>query len=596
MPRHAIALFGSLCLAFLGSACVGTASSEGASGQGGKTGESEAGGQAGTRGGSGGRGGTAGQAGGGGMSDPGAGPRDAGPAPDAPPPDVGPPPDLAPPAPRWARDVQITLVEIAQGAFAKLGDGEEVVDLDDRTAVVIEGRDIILRAHVQAAADFEPRPLRAVLTVSAPGAAAPGEPGATAPGGDAGAPGAGGDAGPAATMRLEDQRQIAGSSRAEDLTSTFNFRIPAALVKTKSAVSLEIFEAAADGPAPPEPDPLPRFPQSGTAADLGVKAGFMVLDVVLIPARGPSGPLDDAPARRKRLENHLFDVYPVQKLNVRWHETVTVGGNLSTGDAFAILRDLRERENARPYEYYHLLVANEDTRDNLLGIANSAGAGSNQGPRRIAMSFVRQHRVDSVLDTTSHEIGHNHGRAHAPNCNAQGTDDDYPYPNGALGVTGYSLSDDELFATTRRFDLMGYCSPTWISDYTWNGFEARVRAVSAFPRGDTSTPLSSFSLQGFLSAGQAEPGWGLVRGDLVAEGAEGGGEETRGTAVLTLADGRRRQVAASLQMLSDGKTRELAVSLGGPEEVVGAEVRVGGQVFSVPEAALAGPGRGFERR
>ena len=28
-------------------------------------------------------------------------------------------------------------------------------------------------------------------------------------------------------------------------------------------------------------------------------------------------------------------------------------------------------------------------------------------------------------------------------------------------------------------ELMGYCRPRWISDYTWKTFEARVRIISA---------------------------------------------------------------------------------------------------------------------
>ena len=30
--------------------------------------------------------------------------------------------------------------------------------------------------------------------------------------------------------------------------------------------------------------------------------------------------VDTSPARRKRVEDHLYDVYPVQKVIVRWHE------------------------------------------------------------------------------------------------------------------------------------------------------------------------------------------------------------------------------------------------------------------------------------
>ena len=51
--------------------------------------------------------------------------------------------------------------------------------------------------------------------------------------------------------------------------------------------------------------------------------------------------------------------------------------------------------------------------------------------------------VDSLLDTISHEMGHNHGRNHAPGCNAAGVDMNFPYaPGPGIGVNGCSLTRD----------------------------------------------------------------------------------------------------------------------------------------------------------
>ena len=54
------------------------------------------------------------------------------------------------------------------------------------------------------------------------------------------------------------------------------------------------------------------------SADLGVKAGRMELWVVVIP----DSPLMDTSERRKKLENDVYDLYPVQKVNFTYHAPV----------------------------------------------------------------------------------------------------------------------------------------------------------------------------------------------------------------------------------------------------------------------------------
>ena len=48
-----------------------------------------------------------------------------------------------------------------------------------------------------------------------------------------------------------------------------------------------------------------------------------------------------------------------------------------------------------------------------------------------------------------------------------GPDPDYPYPDGSIGVWGYDLLDGRLVDPSTA-DLMSYCDPAWISDYSFN--------------------------------------------------------------------------------------------------------------------------------
>ena len=72
---------------------------------------------------------------------------------------------------------------------------------------------------------------------------------------------------------------------------------------------------------------------------------------------------------------------------------------------------------------------------------------------------------DQIL---AHEIGHNWNRNHSPCGNPAGVDPNYPYFGGVIGVYGFDVATQTLFAPT-IYDVMSYCHPYWISDYTYVG-------------------------------------------------------------------------------------------------------------------------------
>jgi hypothetical protein len=119
-------------------------------------------------------------------------------------------------------------------------------------------------------------------------------------------------------------------------------------------------------------------------------------------------------------------------------------------------------------------------------------------------------KTPSVYDVVTHELGHNFGRSHAPCGNPSAPDPSYPYANASIGVYGIDLGDMTLKSPSVYADVMSYCSPDWISDYTYTG-------VLAF-RGTSPDVVPSGS------AGGARPGllvWGRIRanGQLVLEPA-----------------------------------------------------------------------------
>ena len=424
---------------------------------------------------------------------------------------------------------------------------------------------MVVRVHVVPGAGYTPRPLRGVVALGYPGGAG---------------------------KQFEEMKMIAGRSDPERTASTFNVLVPAAEVKPGATLWVALYEAGAANGA--DPSPPPRFPPEGTT-DLGIKAGRMVLDVVAVPVTGPSGPLADTPERRKKLEDHLYDIYPVQKVNLKIRQPVQVTGQVTERTAaFGLLRDARMADgaSARPHEYYHLLLAREDTTFTFAGTAGGGGGNSNDpGSRRVSLTIVRGRAVDGNINTVAHEIGHNHGQGHVPACGADGGGNGFPYMNGALGVNGWSLSENALKSAAMFKELMGYCRPRWISDWMYSRLEARVRMVSVQAgQSPPATALAERSLLGYVAPGE-RPNWGVVPERLVeATAAPASGRRAR----LTLVDGRVMEAAVAVNVLSDGVTREVGVTFP-PEvvvsgiDVVRAEVNIDGQPFQVPVSSLPSP-------
>ena len=224
--------------------------------------------------------------------------------------------------------------------------------------------------------------------------------------------------------QFEEAKMITGASEAARAASTFNILIPAAEVKPGASLAVSLFEAGQATGA--DPSPPPRFPAEG-AIDLAVKAGRMVLDIVGVPVTGPGGPLANTPERLRKLENDVYDVYPVQKVNLRIREPVTVTARITErGAAFGLIRDARTADgaSARPWEYYHLLVAREDTTFTFAGTAGGGGGNNNDpGSRRVSLTLVRGRAIDGNTNTVAHELGHNHGQPHVNACGAGGGGD-----------------------------------------------------------------------------------------------------------------------------------------------------------------------------
>jgi len=135
----------------------------------------------------------------------------------------------------------------------------------------------------------------------------------------------------------------------------------------------------------------------------------------------------------------------------------TITSNDSNGRWLTVLSEmntLRSTDGAPSNMHYY----------GVLKVAYGSGiAGYGYVPGRAAIGWDYLPSGDGVA---AHEWGHNFGRPHAPCGGASGADPAYPYSGGNIGVFGWNPNTNALVNTTTK-DLMGYCNPTWISDYNW---------------------------------------------------------------------------------------------------------------------------------
>jgi hypothetical protein len=478
-----------------------------------------------------------------------------------PPPPGGPTPTPAQPPGPWARNVQVGLVEASQGVFVKLGDNGQAVATAMRNAPLIEARPMFTRVHVTAGNGFMARQLRTVLSLAYMDGS---------------------------KYEIEETKMISGSSNVQMLNSTFNFLVPAAQVKPNTSISAAVYETgAAMGP---DPMNLPRFPAAGMPTDLGVKAGRMEITIVVVPEPG----LMDSPASRKRMEQEIYDFYPVQKVNLKFHEPVPFDGMFASGKVFTVLRDLRTKEMAKPWEYYHYITKGPA---GFAGVSSGAGASINDASRRTSITIVRNNDVGGNPNTFAHETGHANGSSHMPGCGAAGPDNNYPYVGmgfvaGDMGVNGYSLSFNAFKPKMMFRELMSYCRPRWISDYVWKKFETRVRVITGFESMGAAAMtqmMASHSLLGYADPGQETADFGIVNGSLVDATAT----LTPTTyARLRLVDGREVMAPVAVSFLNDDEAnvREFAVNLDGADYGVGdvleTQVVIDGKPSMVPVGSM----------
>ena len=204
----------------------------------------------------------------------------------------------------------------------------------------------------------------------------------------------------------------------------------------------------------------------------------------------------------------------------------------------AIIR-LRQTDGAPKGTYYYGAFAPGSSFGSWCGggcVAGLSPLAQNPGDTWTAASVGLGFTGEQSIGTATHEVGHGHGRNHAP-CQPgggtiNGVDPGYPkdtgYSGAKLGVWALDIETRAMVSPTSNTDFMGYCNPTFVSDYNFDALATRMAYVygAAYEvRGPAqNVKLLAVDGEGRLTpAGDvftAEPIYGSAR--TVTLGLEGG--------------------------------------------------------------------------
>ena len=326
-----------------------------------------------------------------------------------------------------------------------------------RNAPLIAGKRALTRAYFDLDPGFQARPLRGVLDLK--------------------------DG--ARSRSIVSELTPLSSSTKEPLGSSFVFEVPPSELTPTATYRVRVLDVDAAV--------LAQFPGSGYL-ELGARS-LQPFELRLVPMtiNGFAPLLGDA--ELSALRKRALALFPSAELELSvaapFELDYLVSGDGDGWDqALDDLLTQRTQQAPKPNVFFYGLMAPAASYSSYcggsctLGLSYVAEPDSESERGSIGVSvFVDGSGAKDAWDTLLHELGHALGRDHADCGDPDGPDPSYPYKNATLGETyGYDFELAKLLKPKVYRDVMSYCSPVWISDYTYSAVFERLAYIdgSAF--------------------------------------------------------------------------------------------------------------------
>lgn len=363
------------------------------------------------------------------------------------------------PATELVKGLDLTEVRLYQGVEIKLmADGEPVAD---QAVPVVADRDAMIRLFVQREPDWEPREVYGRV-----------------------------DFENSEGNQVQQSVYVDFDSTEANLATTLNLDIPGEYLSPETEITVSLREVDDDADGSGDKDGA-EWPEDDSYA-LDARDTELPLQLVLVPVRynaDGSGRLPDtSDTQIETYRERMFTQYPTTEVEITIADPLDWNSNISAwGGGWDTLLNaivqLRSTNGAATNEYYYGAFSPADTFEQFCGMGCVAGMSllaMNPTDAQMRASIGLGFSGVMSAETMVHEVGHAHGREHAPcGLGGQPSDPGYPYPGALIGERGYDLVTSQLIDPATYVDFMSYCTPTWVSDYTYNGLLDRIVAVNA---------------------------------------------------------------------------------------------------------------------
>ena len=261
------------------------------------------------------------------------------------------------------------------------------------------------------------------------------------------------------------QTAVNGSSRS-DLSSTFNISLPASWLSGTIEMTGIVNNQSRGS--------YSQTISFNTVPTLNVK--IVPINYTQTAASGGNGFYAAPAPGSEQISNWIMRAYPLSNINIEYRTAVSFTGNLrdnaSSWENLLNLMYTTKLNDGAPdstvyYAYVNFGSGCTDTWFNCSGgIAGIGWIGFREsvGIHNLPAGFG----PEATAKLAGHEIGHNFGRSHAP-CGVSPYDGNYPYSGASIGEYGVDGIGGtlELYNPGAYVDMMSYCDPVWVSDYTY---------------------------------------------------------------------------------------------------------------------------------
>ncbi len=299
------------------------------------------------------------------------------------------------------------------------------------------------------------------------------------------------------------------------LDASANVEIPGSVVQPGLEMEIDIDP---DGALDPGLGVARRIPETGRLA-VEVRA-VPTLNLTVIPflwSENPDSTILDVTTGMTAADTLFREtrrLLPVTGMEVSDHDPVVS----STNDISELLRQVEAIRAMEGGAGHYMGMMN--------GLAGAAGLATVAG--RVSVSVPE----GTIM---AHELGHNMSLLHTPCGNPPRVDTYYPYPDGSIGAWGYDF-DAGTLVEPGNHELMGYCYPRWISDYSFSRALRHRASEGAATQAPVTAPVRSILLWGGAGADgvpflepafvvDAPPSMPTESGDYMLTGMDADGRE-----------------------------------------------------------------------